>query len=161
MKKALTILLFFACTGCQVADWKPETFVKPGAVELPRKYVLFGAGRYDGELTLALAKAGFQIVPIAMREEVTDFRTSGIVSQYREAGYQFALRFNEVSDPNWGCVTAITTMVDATLEVIDISNNEILAIIKQKGPVSPCPPLQAIWPLLAKDLSELSPTLGK
>lgn len=142
------------CAGCQFADYHPDTYVAPGLNVHPDKFVLLNAGRYQGELTLQLAKQGFQVKPIAIKSDVTSAIDDKTVVQYREAGYRYGLRIDTVGVPGKICAFSGAGFVDATMTVIDIANNDTVAVIKQSGPTGDCPPLTPVWPLLAKDLAD-------
>lgn len=142
------------CAGCQVTDYRPETYVTPGLNAHPDKFVLLNAGKYQGELTLQLAKQGFQVKPIAIEGSVASALDDRTVVQYREAGYRYGLRVDTVGVPGKICAFSGAAFVDATVTVIDIANNDTVAVIKQSGPAGDCPPLTPVWPLLAKDLAD-------
>jgi hypothetical protein len=154
MRAIVGILVSLVCAACQVTDSKPDSYITRAPDEFPRKFVLLNADRYQGEMTLQFAKQGFQVKPISIREDVIKLLDDKTIVQYREAGYRYGIRLDIVDNPNWQCVFSVAHFIEATMTVIDITDNETIAVIKQSGPYAECPPLTPVWPLLAKDLAE-------
>jgi len=142
-------------TGCQVTDTRAQSILVSSAGDRPRQFILLGSGRYEGELTFALAEHGFKVKPIAVTQGVTEFESASRLVQYREAGFRYALKIALIHEPGVPCVFSGFHRVTATMSVIDIATNETLAIIKQVGPDGPCPPLTPVWTLLAQELARV------
>jgi len=149
----LAIAIF--ALGCQVADKKPESYVVQDVQDKPDKFILLGAGKYEGKLSFALVKQGFDVKPIAVTQEVVDLDESNRLVKYREAGYRYGLKVDLAHDRTWGCAFSSSHRVDVTMSVIDVQNNDTLAIVHQVGPDGPCPPLTPVWTLLAEELHRI------
>lgn len=145
---ALAVILA-VLTGCQVTDDRAQSILMSPTGDRPRQFILLGSGRYEGELTFALAEHGFRVKPISITQGVTEFESPKRLVEYREAGFRYALRIALIHDPAHRCVFSGSHRVSATMSVIDIGTNETLAIIKQVGPDGSCPPLTPVWTLLA------------
>ncbi len=51
------------------------------------------------------------------------------------------------------CVFSDNHVVDVTMSIIDIEENNTVLIIKQSAPDGVCPPLTPVWDLLAPELA--------
>jgi hypothetical protein len=155
MRALLIGFLVATLAGCQITDKRAESFVVSDVASKPKKFILLGAGEYEGELTLALVQNGFSVKPIAVTRGVTELETPKRLVEYKDAGYQFALKLAITHDRLWGCAFSGAHRVSATMSVIDLASNETLAVVKQVGPDGSCPPLSPVWPLLAKELARV------
>lgn len=154
-KLSVVFFVSFLIAGCQirVSDVKPEAVILEKLSDKPKNFILLGAGTYDGDLTLALAKEGFKVKPISVIENVTELQTSTRLVEYKRAGFKYALKLVITDDPSVTCFFSSGHKVDVVMSVIDIDANETLAVIKQTGPNRECPPLTPVWSLLAEDLA--------
>ena len=149
------ILLAVLLSGCQITDKRAESFVVSNPAEKPKKFILLGADKYEGELTIALIQNGFNVKPIAVTQGVTELESPTRLVEYKNAGYRFGLKLAITHDYLWGCAFSGAHRVSVTMSVIDLESNETLAVVKQVGPDGSCPPLSPVWPLLAKELTRV------
>lgn len=155
MRLLLSALVALLLVGCQVTDKRAQSFMVGFPTDKPKQFILLGAGKYEGDLTFALIEQGFSVKPIAVTQRVTELETPTRMVAYKEAGYRYALKVSMTHDYAWHCVFSGAHRVNATMSVIDIETNEILAVVRQVGPDGSCPPLTPVWPLLAKELARI------
>lgn len=152
---------------CSVLNCTPNDLLLGGepAPSGSKEFVLFGSNEYQGELSMALIEAGFQIKPIAITGQVTEEKSAtkqvemGQESatqkvQYGQAGARFGLSLSVSHQYQNVCVFSDGHVVTATVQVMDLQTNDVLQIIKQSGPDKECPPLTPVWQLLAQELSK-------
>jgi hypothetical protein len=154
MRALLFFVISLAVASCQISDRRGQSLVMGQMGEKPTQFILLGAGPYEGDLTVALFQEGFKVKPIAVTQTVTEIESQTKLVEYKEAGYRYALKVYISHQYMWTCAFSTGHMVDVTMSVIDIRDNETLAIIKQRGPDGECPPLTPVWVLLARDLSK-------
>ena len=154
MRTCLIALFMLSSIGCMVSDQKPETIVTRQLKDIPKKFILLGAGSDEGDLTFALMQHGITVKPIQVTQSVFEVESPARMVQYKEAGYRFALKLSINHNYSYVCLFSGGHIVDVTMAVIDVSTNETLAIIKQSGPNQKCPPLTPVWTLLATELAD-------
>jgi len=157
MKKVCVLLLFLILfiTGCQISDKRAKvSFINPVDSRI-RDFILIGDKEYQGELTVALAGQGFNLKPISLRQSVKEVERPWRMVEYEEAGSRYAIQLVVVKhDYLMECVFSDNHMVEVTMSVIDIRENNTLLVIKQYGPDGECPPLTPVWELLAIELKK-------
>jgi hypothetical protein len=159
MRSIILLMISLVFAGCQLADLRPETVVMTTMAGKPKEFILLGAGRYEGDLTVALFREDFKVKPIAVTQKVTELESPTRLLEYKEAGGRYALRLSIARDllGEWNSqpVSCNSHWVIVTMTVIDIQTNDTLAIVKQTGPDRECHSLTPVWPLLAKELSKM------
>ena len=75
------------------------------------------------------------------------------IVKYKESGSRYGIKFAIRHDYASHCVFSSGHLVDVTMSIIDIAQNETLLVIKQVGPDRECPPLTPVWELLAQELA--------
>jgi len=150
----LTLLLLFITSGCTTTDIEKNSYIMGDLSNVPEDFILIGDDEYEGEFTIACAKFGIKIRPIASNQKVTEIESSTRMVEFNEAKKRYALKMKIKHDYGYVCVFSGGHFVDVTLSVIDIVENETVGIIKQRGPNMKCPPLTPVWDLLAEALFE-------
>jgi hypothetical protein len=154
-KVMLIILpLFFTLSGCTMSNLPAQIDYLRNILPQTREFILLGADQYEGEFTAVLASEKIKVKPIAFRQKVTEIDSPGRIVEYREAGYRYAIKLDMFHDYLYRCVFGGGHMVNVTMSIIDISQNENILIIRQKGPDRECPPLDPVWVLLARELAK-------
>ena len=154
MRIVFLCMVAASTAGCQISDTRAQTVIMGNTKNVPKQFILIGAGQYEGDLSIALFQQGFKVKPIAVTNSAMELESSSKIIGYKEAGYRYALRLSISHNYIWTCTFSSGHLVDVTMTVIDIGSNEIIAIIKQSGPDRKCPPLTPIWDLLAKELAK-------
>ncbi len=154
MRYVIIVLISLVVAGCQITDKQAQTTLMLDISDKPRQFILLGAGKYEGEFTVALFEEGFKVKPIAVTQLVTELESPTKIVEYRQAGYRYALKLS-ISHRAAVCVFSDGRIIDVSMLVIDIGTNETLAIIRQSGPDRDCPPLTPVWQLLAEELSKV------
>ena len=157
-KPSLTIQLFalvlLFLPGCQLSNLPPKTTILLNYPLQSTEFIFIGGDEYEAEITIALAEEKIKLRPIAIRKNVKELESPERMVEYKEAGSRYALKISVVHNYAWTCVFSSNHIVDATMSVIDLAENDTVLIIQQKGPDGECPPLTPVWKLLAQELSK-------
>ena len=152
------ILVFGALlclTGCQISDKKAKVMLIKQIESKPKDFVLLGDREYQAEFTAALAQYGFNLKPISIRHSVTELQSPEKIVDYKEAGTRYSIELTVRHNYMKDCVFSDNHIVDVTMSIIDIEENNTVMIIKQSAPNGDCPPLTPVWDLLAAELASI------
>lgn len=151
----LILAVSFCLIGCQISDKKAKVMLIKPIESKPKDFVLIGDREYQAEFTAALAKYGFNLKPISIRQSVTELQSPKKIVKYKEVGTRFAIDLTVKHDYMYTCVFSSNHIVDVTMSIIDIEENNTVLIIKQKAPDGECPPLTPAWELLAAEFANV------
>jgi len=143
----VSLFLLSAVSACHF----PPPF-KPQPLAKSKQFVLVGADEYGGELTVALGKEGFIVRPLISSDEAAELQLPAKLSEYREAGYRYALKLNITHNDTWSCMLADGHRVNVVMSVFELGNNNPKLVLKQVGADHDCPPQTSVWDLLAREL---------
>jgi hypothetical protein len=145
------LCLTLVVAACNMSGSKPD--VCPGPQVYTHKLILLDPGRYEDEISLQLSKVGFEAKSVAVAENITALKDDQHIAEYQQAGYHYGIRFKLVDKPDWQCGDSAAPFLQATMIVVDIQTDAVVAIVRQDGPYSACPPLQPVWESLAQHLA--------
>ena len=151
----LVLVASFCLTGCQISDKKAKVMLIKPIESKPKDFVLLGDREYQAEFTAALAQYGFNLKPISIRQSATELQSPEKIVEYKEAGTRFAIDLTVRHNYMMDCVFSDNHLVDVTMSIIDIEENNTVLIIKQSAPDGVCPPLTPAWDLLAAELANI------
>ncbi|TAL88473.1 MAG: hypothetical protein EPN69_16280 [Rhodanobacter sp.] len=118
----------------------------------PRVVTFLNATPYFPEMTEALAENGFTVKPMASQQYVTKNEGGGKIGQYNEASTRYGLTLLD-APTTFTCALTSHAVYNFTLMVTDITRNQIVLILKQKGSDGPCTTIKPVFPTLSEALS--------
>ena len=133
----LITLIFFTLSAC-VKDMEVVKFNSNDSNAIP--LVLLNSNEFDNDLRKALASRGFYIPASASIESVVDKSDTQEVS-YNKAEARYGLKHKFILSYNNPCFTNSSSwdFTEYTLELIDLSSNELLMLISKGGRTESCP----------------------
>lgn len=142
-------------SGCVTLSSGPVLVTKleplqPGAREL----TILNGSPYLAEMTIALNKYSVKVKPIFSQETVSEQRTSAISAQFRTSSTRYAMVV-QVDGTSQICAFTDYRIVNATIQIVDIRSNEMVAIFKQRGSDGPCTSVNPVFDTLAEEISRL------
>lgn len=108
---------------------------------------------YIADFTAALAEHGFTVRPMPTQQEIIEFqRAKNRIVTFNEATARYGLTLQ--ARQSGVCAFTEFGIYNFTLMLTDITNNQVVMVLKQKGSDGPCSTVEPVWGTLAKALSE-------
>lgn len=151
------ITIITACAllnGCVTINSSPVSVTKIASIDASTRELTFLSGTpYLAQLTLALTKSGFKVLPMATQysnsSQPNDSSTRSVHSSAR-----YGLVFTTISTRQF-CVFTDHVIINATANIIDTKSNETVAILTQRGSDGPCSTVEPVFETMASELSRI------
>ena len=107
---------------------------------------------YIADMSVALSEYGFSIKPMPTQQQIIELQDNKL-TKYNEAASRWWISIQTQSS---GMTCAFTEhgIYNFTLILTDITNNQVVMVLKQKGSDGPCTTVQPVFGTLAKALSD-------
>ena len=141
-------------TGCVTLNSGPVNVTKIAKIDASTRELTFLTGTpYMAELTLALTKSGFKVIPLATQYSDSS-KGSYSASQVTQSSTRYGLVFTTVGTRQV-CAFTDHTLINATASIIDIKSNETVAILTQRGSDGPCTTVEPVFETMAAELARI------
>ena len=153
-KHGIFFMLVIFLNGCIV--WSSSSVAVNTLVKEdkgPKIVTFMNNTPYLADFSVALAEHGFAVKPMPTQEQIIEFqRAKDKISVYNQAAARFGLTLQ--ARQTGICAFTEYGIYNFTLMVTDISSNQIVLVLKQKGSDGPCTTVQPVWGTLARALSD-------
>ena len=144
---ATFLLLFvtgcmFSSSGVSVNNFYDQT--------MGEKKVAIYDTPYLAEMTNALLNNGFVVTPIPTDVKINELQNGQLDGSITRWGISLQTK----NHGDWVCVFTNSNILEFTLYVKDLSNNQIVMSLEQTGSDGPCSTIEPVFPTLASKLSE-------
>jgi len=119
----------------------------------PKVVTFMNSTRYMPEMSVALSEQGFVVKPMPSQQEVMELQSQSRIATYKEATTRWGVTL-EARYTGMDCAFTEYSIYNFTLMLIDITNNQIVMVLKQRGSDGPCTTIKPVFGTLAKALSE-------
>jgi hypothetical protein len=154
IKNIFTIIFFALLTGC-VMMHSSEVTVKNIINEQkgPKVVTFLNNTPYIADMSVALAENGFTVKPMPTQQQIVELQGNTIMAKYNEAVTRWGISL-QTKDSGYTCAFTDYNIYHFTLMLTDITNNQVVMVLKQKGSDGPCTTVQPVFGTLSKALSE-------
>ena len=108
--------------------------------------------RYIAEMSIALSEHGFVVKPIPSQQEIMELKDKSRIATYNEATTRWGISL-EARYTGIDCALTEYSVYHFTLMLIDITNNQIVMVLKQRGSDGPCTTIKPVFNTLAEALA--------
>lgn len=108
---------------------------------------------YIADMSIALAENGFKIKPIPTQQQITELQSESRIAKYNEATARWGISIL-TKGSSYSCAFTDYNVHHFTLMLTDITNNQVVMVLKQKGSDGPCTTVKPVFGTLAAALSE-------
>ncbi len=154
IKIIITISILTLLTGCVMMS-SSEVTVK-NVINNPKgpKVVTFlNNTPYIADMSIALAENGFTVKPMPSQQQITELQSESKIAKYNEASARWGISL-QTKGSSYTCAFTDYNIHHFTLMLTDITNNQVVMVLKQKGSDGPCTTVQPVFGTLAKALSD-------
>lgn len=149
---AFAIASAAALSACMLSSSKVTSKAIDGGPHGPKTVTFLNATPYIPEMTEALSESGFIVKPMPSQQYVTQKEGEGKIGQYNEASTRYGITLL-AAPTTLTCALTSNAIYNFTLMVTDISKNEIVLILRQKGSDGPCTTVKPVFPTLSESLA--------
>lgn len=118
--------------------------------DLGIKKVTVSDNSYIAEMNSALIKSGFYVTPMPTQKELIALQSG----EYDKEATRWIVKLETKSHGGYDCVTSNSNILDFTLILKDMTDNQIVMTLKQTGSDGPCGTIEPVFDTLAMKLSE-------
>jgi len=153
-KKILQLTIFFLLTGCIMMS-SSEVIVKNLINESkgPKVVTFLGNTPYLADMSIALAENGFTVKPMPTQQQVIELQSDTKLAKYNQATTRWALSL-QTKGSSFSCAFTDYNIYHFVLILTDISKNQVVMVLKQKGSDGPCTTVQPVFGTLSEALAE-------
>jgi hypothetical protein len=157
MKLRLKIMMLIWASllgGCIMLSSSEVSVKELVVVEKGDKRVTFlNNTPYLADMSVALSEYGFEVMPIPSQQQILEIRNDTQLSKYNEAAARWGLTLS-AKYSGGSCVFTDFHVYHFTLMLTDITNNQIVMVLKQKGSDGPCSSVKPVFDTLSQKLAE-------
>jgi hypothetical protein len=106
---------------------------------------------YIADMSVALSEAGFTVKPMPTQQQIVELQGNKI-SKYNEAVARWGISL-QAQYSGMTCAFTEFGIYNFTLMLTDITNNQVVMVLKQKGSDGPCSTVKPVFGTLAESLS--------
>ena len=118
-----------------------------------KEIVFLNQTPFETDLSLELAKLGFEVKPILSQAKVTEKVDDKRTEQFNQTSARYGLKISATYTGS--CVFSHHKTYRFVFSLIDVKKNSIIDVFKQNAPDGPCPPMKSIFPVYSKHLNSL------
>jgi len=156
MRHNLKILLIFVtvssfgCASLVSSNVSVNNLIKSD--KGPKIVTFINNTRYIAEMSVALSEYGFVVKPIPSQQEIMELQDQSRIATYNEATTRWGISL-EARYIGIDCAFTEHSVYHFTLMLIDITNNEIVMVLKQRGSDGPCTTIKPVFNTLAEAIA--------
>ncbi len=138
------------CVMLKSSDVSVSNLVKSG--KGPKVVTFMNNTQYIADMSIALSEQGFIVKPMPSQQEVMELQSQSRITSYKEATTRWGITL-EARYTGMDCALTEYSIHNFTLMLIDITNNQIVMVLKQRGSDGPCTTIKPVFGTLAGALS--------
>lgn len=150
---ALFVVVLASTTGCMMSASKVQVSPLAKVDKGPKVVTFLHATEYIAEMSVALAEFGFAVKPMPSQQEILELQGAGRLAKYNEASTRWGITLT-AKDAGMTCVLTDSDIYYFTMMLTDITNNQIVLVLKQKGSDGPCTTIKPVFEALAEELAK-------
>ena len=152
-RHVILFLLLFVLAGCvTVSRGQVATHKLSDNITGPRELIFLNDSGYETEMSIALSSYGFKVRPIAATNYVKEKEGKNRTVEYKQAGAQYGVsvvtKFVDL------CAFTSSDIYDFKLTLTDLSKNELVLILEQRGSDGPCTTVEPVFDTLAQAIAQ-------
>jgi len=119
----------------------------------PKVVTFLGNTPYLADMSIALAENGFTVKPMPTQQQVIELQSDTKLAKYNQATTRWALSL-QTKGSSFSCAFTDYNIYHFVLILTDISKNQVVMVLKQKGSDGPCTTVQPVFGTLSEALAE-------
>lgn len=151
-KHPLLFVMLIVLSGCVMLSSSPVTVNTLVKDEKGPKVVTFLTQTpYIADMSVALAEHGFTVKPMPSQQQVIEMQGAGRLAKFNEATARYGITL-QTQFSGMTCTFTDFNIHHFTLMLTDITTNQVIMVLKQKGSDGPCTTVKPVFPTLAEAL---------
>ena len=144
------LFLFNGCVMLSSSNVEVKNLIKESKGS--KVVTLLNNTEYLADMSIALAENGFIIKPMPTTQQITELQSSTKIAKYNEGSTRWGITVQTKGSP-LKCAFTDYNIHYFTLTLMDLTNNQVVMVLKQKGSDGPCSTVEPVFGTLAEELS--------